>query len=46
MLKVGNINELKRNGKKTREQLTFSDTYLVLDNLRNYEGKAENSLRA
>lgn len=31
------MNELKRNGKRTREQLTFSDTYLVLDNLREYD---------
>lgn len=31
------MNELRRNGKRTREQLTFSDTYLALDNLRNYD---------
>lgn len=31
------MNELRRNGKRTREQLTFSDTYLVLDNLREYD---------
>ncbi|MBU5676823.1 hypothetical protein KQI88_10370 [Alkaliphilus sp. MSJ-5] len=31
------MNELKRSGKRTREQLTFSDTYLVLDNLREYD---------
>ncbi|QUH20406.1 hypothetical protein [Alkaliphilus sp. B6464] len=31
------MNELKRSAKRTREQLTFSDTYLVLDNLREYD---------
>lgn len=31
------MNELKRTAKRTREQLTFSDTYLVLDNLREYD---------
>lgn len=27
------MNELKRNGKRTREQLTFSDTYLEFRNI-------------
>jgi len=31
------MNELRRNGKRTREQLTFSETYLILDNLRKYD---------
>ena len=31
------MNELKRKGTRTREQLTFSDSYLVFDNLRNYD---------